>query len=361
MKRTLLILVLPLLLAACGEAPGDAKAPAAPKPALTVTTVQPQQLEWPLTFTAGGNVAAWQEAVIGPEISGHRIVEVKVNVGDVVARGQALALIAPETVDSEYAETGAGVAEAEAVLAEARASHERARQLRDKGFYSVQQLNQTQAAADTAAARLEAARARLQSAALKKSKTRILAPDAGIVSARSATVGATVQPGQELFRLIRGSRLEWRAEVGAADLARIKPGQPVHLTAPGGGQLKGVVRALAPTVDPRTHTALVYVDLPPTAVQAISAGMFARGEFQLGSKPALTLPQSALLLREGFAYVYRYEAGKVVQVKVSPGRRLDDRIEVSGLDAAARVVATGVGFLADGDSVSVADGAVPAK
>jgi hypothetical protein len=91
-----------------------------------------------------------------------------------------------------------------------------------------------------------------------------------------------------------------------------------------------VVRALAPTVDPRTHTALVYVDLPPTAVQAISAGMFARGEFQLGSKPALTLPQSALLLREGFAYVYRYEAGKVVQVKVSPGRRLDDRIEVSG-------------------------------
>jgi multidrug efflux pump subunit AcrA (membrane-fusion protein) len=96
-------------------------------------------------------------------------------------------------------------------------------------------------------------------------------------------------------------------------------------------------------------------------VQAISAGMFARGEFQLGSKPALTLPQSALLLREGFAYVYRYEAGKVVQVKVSPGRRLDDRIEVSGLDAAARVVATGVGFLADGDSVSLADGAVPAK
>ena len=114
-------------------------------------------------------------------------------------------------------------------------------------------------------------------------------------------------------------------------------------------------------MDPRTHTALVYVDLPPAAVQAISAGMFARGEFQLGSKPALTLPQSALLLREGFAYAYRYEAGKVVQVKVSPGRRLDDRIEVSGLDAAARVVATGVGFLADGDSVSLADGAVPAK
>ncbi len=361
MTRIPLLLVLPLLTAGCGEAPRDTRAPAAPKPALTVTTVQPRQLDWPLSFTAGGNVAAWQEAVIGPEISGHRIVEVKVNVGDVVASGQTLARIAPETVDSEYAENNASVAEAEAVLAEARASHERARQLRDKGFYSAQQLTQTQTAADTAQARLEAARARLQSAALKKSKTQILAPDAGIVSARSATVGATVQPGQELFRLIRGSRLEWRAEVGAADLARIKPGQPVHLTAPGGGQLKGSVRALAPTVDPRTHTALVYVDLPPAAAQAVSAGMFARGEFQIGSQPALTLPQSALLLRDGFAYVYRYEAGKVAQVKVNTGRRVDDRIEVSGVDVAARVVATGAGFLADGDSVSVVDGAVPAQ
>ncbi len=129
MTRSPLLLVLPLLLAACGQAPGEAKAPAPPKPALTVTTVQPQRVDWPLSFTAGGNVAAWQEAVIGPEISGHRIVEVKVNVGDVVARGQTLARIAPETVDSEYAETGASVAEAEAVLAEARASHERARGL----------------------------------------------------------------------------------------------------------------------------------------------------------------------------------------------------------------------------------------
>ena len=347
-----------LLLAACGEAPRDARAPAAALPALTVTTVAPQQLDWPQTFTAGGNVAAWQETVIGPEISGHRIVEVKVNVGDIVVRGQTLALIAPETVDSEYAETRASVAEAEAVLSEARANHERARQLREKGFYSAQQLTQTQAAADTAMARLDAAKARLQTAGLKKSKTVILAPDNGTVSARSATVGAIVQPGQELFRLIRGSRLEWRAEVGAADLAQLKPGQQVALTAPGGGKVEGVVRALAPTVDPRTATAVVYVDLPAAAAGApgkLSAGMFARGEFMLGAKPALTLPQSALLLREGFAYVYRIEGNKVTQTKVTVGRRLDDRVEIAGIDAGGRFVAGGVGFLADGDTVRIVE------
>ncbi len=247
------------------------------------------------------------------------------------------------------------MAEAEALRSEARANHERARQLREKGFFSAQQLTQTQAAADTAMARLDAAKARLQTAELKKSKTVILAPDNGTVSARSATVGAIVQPGQELFRLIRGSRLEWRAEVGAADLAQLRPGQQVALTAPGGGQIEGVVRALAPTVDPRTATAVVYVDLPAAAAGKISAGMFARGEFLLGARPALTLPQSALLLREGFAYVYRIDGNKVTQTKVTVGRRLDDRVELAGIDAGARFVASGVGFLADGDTVRIVE------
>lgn len=362
MKLAVAIAGIVTLLSACGEKPTEAKAPAAAKPALSLNTVQPQSLDWPLALTAGGNVAAWQEAVIGPEIANQRIIEVRANVGDSVARGQVLARIAPETVDSEYAETRAGVAEAEAALAETRGNLERARQLRDKGFFSAQQLTQAQAAADTAQARTEAAKARLQTAGVRKSKADVLSPDAGIISARNATLGATVQPGQELFRLIRGGRLEWRAEVGAADLARIPPGTGVMVTTPAGERVEGKVRTLAPTVDPRTHTALVYVDLPADAAKRISAGMFARGEFRLGDKPALTVPQSALLLREGFAYVFRVEAGKVQQVKVTPGRRIDDRVEVSGLDPASRVVAGGVGFLADGDAVRVVDGeAKPGK
>lgn len=355
MRPSAPLLVACAMLAACGDAQHDTKAPPVAKPALTVTTVAPQTLDWPQSITVGGNIAAWQEAIIGPEIANQRIVEVRANVGDVVARGQVLARIAPETVESEFAETRAGVAEAAAALAEAKASLERARQLRDRGFFSTQQFTQAEAVAETAQARLEAAKARQQTAGLRKAKADILAPDAGIVSARNATVGATVQPGQELFRLIRGSRLEWRAEVGAADLSRLAPGVPASVTTPAGERLEGRVRALAPTVDTRTHTALVYVDLPADAARHISAGMFARGEFRLGVKPALTVPQSAVLLREGFAYVFRIEGGKAQQLKVTPGRRIDDRVEVTGLDPASRVVASGVGFLGDGDGVRVVD------
>jgi multidrug efflux pump subunit AcrA (membrane-fusion protein) len=111
---------------------------------------------------------------------------------------------------------------------------------------------------------------------------------------------------------------------------------------------------IAPTVDPQTRNGIVYVDLPAPA-GAARAGMFARGEFDIGTGSGLTLPQSAVLLRDGFSYVLKVGPdSKVSQVKVGVGRRLGDRIEITGgLDASARVVAAGGGFLADGDLVRV--------
>jgi len=352
--RLLLAIPIALILAACGDKPPPAATPA--KAALTVTVTQPELRDWPQTLSASGNVAAWQEAVIGPEISNYRITEVLANVGDVVEKGDVLARIASDAVDSELSEARAAVSEAEATLAEARANNERARQLREKGFYSAQQGIQTQTAADTALARLNAAKARYQSAALRRSKADVVAPDDGIISARKATVGSLTENGQELFRLIRGGRLEWRAEVTSGELGRLKAGQPVRLDTPNGGTISGNIRAVAPTVDPQTRNGIVYVDLPPEAGKLLSAGMFTRGEFDLGPRPALTLPQSAVLLREGFAYVFRIEnvvdgSARVVQTKIGTGRRVGERIEVSGLDAGAQVVTSGAAFLTDGDTV----------
>jgi multidrug efflux pump subunit AcrA (membrane-fusion protein) len=85
---------------------------------------------------------------------------------------------------------------------------------------------------------------------------------------------------------------------------------------------------VAPTVDPQTRNGLVYVDLPTPG--PARAGMFARGEFDVGSSTALTLPQSAVLLRDGFSYVYLVDAeSKARQTKVGVGRRIGDRIEVT--------------------------------
>ncbi|MFZ2269789.1 MAG: efflux RND transporter periplasmic adaptor subunit [Azonexus sp.] len=335
------------------SAPEPAREAAPAKPALTVAMILPASAEWPQVLVANGNVVAWQEAVIGPEIANYRITEVSAQVGDRVKKGQVLARIASDTVASELAEAKAAVAELEASASEAKGNSERAAELKARGFYSTQLNNQYRTAEQTTQARLEAARARQQAAALRLSKTSVLAPDDGVISARSASVGSLTQPGQELFRLIRGGRLEWRAEVPSADLAAVKVGGPASLVNPNGETVKGKVRAVAPSVDPQTRNGLIYVDLPVGS--AVRAGMFARGEFELGRTPALTLPQSAVVRREGFAYVFRLEGGeRVAQTKVVLGRQQGERIEiVSGLAAGVAVVESGAGFLADGDLVKV--------
>jgi HlyD family secretion protein len=334
---------------------GDPPLPAASagKAALTVTVTQPLTADLPQRISANGNIAAWQEASVGTEANGLRLAEVRVNVGDVVKRGQVLATFAPDTVQADVAQLRASVAEAEATLADAKANAQRARELQTSGALSEQLINQYLTAERTAQARLAAQKAAANAQQLRLRQTQVLAPDNGVISARSATVGAVLPAGQELFRMIRQGRLEWRAEVTAADLALLKPGMPVKLHVGSSDSIDGTVRMLAPTVDPQTRNGIVYVDLGRSEIAR--AGMFARGDFEIGSTRGLTLPQSAVLLRDGFSHVLVVgPESRVRELKVKVGRRVGDRIEIlSGLEPGANVVASGGGFLSDGDTVKV--------
>jgi HlyD family secretion protein len=277
-----------------------------------------------------------------------------------VRRGQVLARFAADTVRAEAAQAQAALAEAQASAADAANNAARARTLQQTGAMSASLINQYLTAEKTAQARVEAARASLQAQQARVSQTQVHAPDDGVISSRTATEGAVVNNGTELFRLIRKGRLEWRAEVTSAELGRITPGTRVLVTATSGARLDGRVRMIGPTVDPQSRVALVYVDvspLPGPAAGSARAGMFARGDFDLGTQPALTLPQQAVVVREGFSYVFRVNLdNRVNQVKVQIGRIAGDRLQVlSGVTADMRVVASGGGFLNDGDLVRVVD------
>ena len=323
------------------------------KPALTVTVGQPVKANLPIRLAANGSVTAWQEAIIGSETAGLRLVEVRANVGDSVRAGQVLATFAVDTVQAEVAQSRASLAEAEATAQDAANNAEKARTLEASGALSQQQINQYLTLEKTAKARLEVAKATLAVQNVRLRQTQLLAPDSGVISARSATVGAVVGSGAELFRMIRGGRLEWRAEVTSTELGRVKPGDKAAVQAASGARVMGRVRMVAPTVDPATRTALVYVDLPANA--ELKAGMYAKGDFALGASDALTLQQQALVLRDGFTYAMRVEPNnKVSQIKLQTGRRVGDAVEIlQGAKAGENYVSSGAAFLADGDTVKV--------
>ncbi len=372
------------LLAARSNAAGNEAAPAGVKPALTVTLTQAKTSVLPLKLSANGNVVAWQEAIIGAEVNGLRVQELSAGIGDQVQKGQLLATFAAEGVQADVALARAALMEATAAAADAAANATRARAVQSSGALSAQQIDQLLTAELMAKARVASAQAQLDAQQLRLSHTRLLAPDSGIVSARSASVGAVLGAGMEMFRLIRQGRLEWRAEVTATELGRIKAGTPVLMTAPDGTQVRGRVRMVAPTVDAQTRNGLIYVDIVPgqfpagppqgklapsggsavreaTSVGALKPGMFARGEFELGSNSAMSVVQTALVVRDGFNYVFRVGADKrVAQVKVQTGRLLGDQVEIiSGIKPEDKLVATGGGFLSDGDLVRVVEAAAP--
>jgi RND family efflux transporter MFP subunit len=331
------------------------------KPSLSVQVVRPTPLVINQQLSANGAVAAWQEAIIGSEVNGLQIAEVRVNVGDQVKRGDVIAVLQSDTLRAELAQAEGRLAEAASSALEARSQADRAKSLQQQGFISQAQLGQTLAADAVAQARVQSARAAVQLQAVRLAQTQVKSPDGGVISNRQATVGSVVNAGTELFRLIRQGRLEWRAEVTSADIGRIQVGAPVQITAASGQVLQGKVRMVAPSVDAQTRNALVYVDLPAQTGSA-RAGMYAKGDIMLGKNQAMTVPQTAVVLRDGFSYLYTVGADeKVTQVKVQTGRLSGDSMEVlSGLKPDARVVASGGAFLNNGDTVRVVDAPAPA-
>lgn len=358
LESKLLLLILPLLILA----PVIGFAEKTPEvlsttPALTVTLTQAQQTVLPLKISANGNIAAWQEAIIGSEASGLRLTQVLVNVGDVVKKGQLLATLSAESIEAELNQAKASLMEAEAQGREAINNADRARTLQNTGAMSNQQIDQYTTASDVAKARIEVAKANITTQQIRLKNTQVYAPDSGVISSRSATVGAVLGAGSELFKLIRQNRLEWRAEVVSSDLTKIKVGTQANIIAADGASFKGKVRMISPTVDMPSRNTLIYVDLP--ANSTAKAGMFAKGEFILGQSSTLALPQQVLVLRDGFTYVFavKNENGKKIakQIKVQTGRRTGNLVEIiSGITANQQLVATGGAFLSDNDLVKIA-------
>lgn len=333
-------------------AANSSSASATPKASLTVSTVKPILKKLNKTLNANGNIAAWQESSISSEVNGLLLSEVLVNLGDQVKRGQVLAKFSAASTEADVAQMQANVAEANATLLEAESNANRARSIQDSGALSKQQIEQYFTAEASAKARLNAAQASLKAQNIKLKQTSVIAPDDGIISQNPATVGTVYSAGQELFRLIRKGRIEWRADLTSADVSHIKAGMKTNITLPDGVTIEGKVRTVAPSVDSKTRNALVYVDIPAGSAKI---GMFARGDFIMSESNSLTLPNTAIVMRDGFAYVMQVEAdNKIKQTKIQLGQRKDDLVEILNLEATnANFVESGGAFLADGDTVRV--------
>lgn len=342
------------VLTACGQEPLDVATTADEgASSLTVSAAAVQKKSFQHAVVASGPVSAWEEMQLGVEVSGLRITSLRVDVGQVVEKGQVLLELDGRMLRSELSSAQAALNESKVNAELTQANLRRGQALAQSQMISQSALDELRANVSSAQARQATARAQADSAQLRYDFATLRAPASGVISKRMVQPGQVVSAGTELLRMIRDGRLEWRADLSEEQLSRVNVGSRVILSSRS-GSVEGVVRAVSPGVDSETRTGTVYVDLPHPGM--LQAGSFVEGRIETESSPALVLPSGAIVQRDGFAVVFALDGNKVRRVRVQTGASVDGYTEiVSGVDEGDRVVLEGAGFMGDGDIVKVVE------
>lgn len=352
--------------------------PAAVAPAVTVVPAIQRELVEEAVVT--GTLVPRDEIMVSPEIEGFRITDLMVEEGARVEKGQVLARLSREMIETQEASNAAAIAKAEASIVQAQSqivqseaaeveanlALERARALVKTGNATAVILEQRISTAQSNQGKLAAARGGLQLAqvelasakaqaaeiAVKRARTEIRAPESGIVNRRTARIGATATAiGEPLFRLIARGEIELEGEVPETAMPRLKVGDPARLDLIEGRTLAGRVRRIDPEIDRATRLGKVRISLAPDP--ALRIGAFARGRVEVARRTGVTVPLSAVLYRaDGSANVLIARDGKVEARRIVPGLSAAGYLEVrSGIAADEAVVARASSFLRDGDRV----------
>ncbi len=368
-----------LLLAGCG---GAAKVePAAQQaPPVAVSTVTAAMETSPATYEAPGTVRARTSATIAAKLMGY-VRAVNVQAGDRVRAGQLLVTLdtrdldvgsrrveaARDEVRSTFLEADSAIAGAKANLDLAQVTFGRMQDLFQKKSISNQEFDEASARLKAAQAAYEMARARrgqlnakmaqvdqeVRSAQVTRSYADVIAPFAGVVTARSIEPGSLAMPGMPLLTLEREGGYRLEVQVEESRTGAIRAGQPVVVAL---DSLPNMVLArvseIVPAVDAASRAYTVKIDLP--ALASVRSGMFGRARFQNGSQSRLAIPAGAVTERGQLQSVMVADNGIAHTRLITAGQSANGRIEVlSGLTAGEKVIFPVPASLSDGAAIQV--------
>jgi RND family efflux transporter MFP subunit len=324
--------------------------------AQTVTVIVPGQITVQGAVTASGALAARRDLPVGIAGDGGRVVQVLVDAGTWVNKGQVLAVVDRSVQTEEIASQAANVEVQEANARLAQSKLDRSQKLVANGFISNADIEQLVATRDAAVAQVRVARATLGQLRASAARLNIVAPEAGLVLTRQVEPGQIVSPGSgTLFRIARDGELEMQARLSESNLARMAVGDAADVVPVGTTRhFTGHVWQLSPIIDATSRQGVARIALPYDT--ALRPGGFATATLRSGTTTAPILPESAILSDANGAYVYIVGTdNKVERRAIAIGDVTAAGIAVlKGLSGNERVVLRAGGFLNPGDKVKPA-------
>jgi RND family efflux transporter MFP subunit len=315
--------------------------------------VESQQRQLPVNLRSTGTVRSRETAVVSAQVMG-RIQQVLVREGDSVRAGQTLVVLDDAALRAQVEQAQAGVkaaqnaqAAAQTNAALAASTLDRYKQLQSQKSVSPQEMDEVSRRAEGAAASVDAMRAQADVARAQESGARtmlgythLVAPFAGVVTARMADPGTMAAPGVPLLQVDQAGALQLDATVDESVIGIVQKGMKVQVAIDGGtaAGLAGTVSEILPAADPSSHGFLVKIDLPSSSL--IRAGMYGTAEFANGTKQAIVIPRSAVVVRGSLACVYVLDGQGIAQLRyITLGESQGNLVEVlSGISGGEKLV-----------------------
>lgn len=320
-------------------------------PQIQVTTSIAKQADWAISIPAQGEILPWEVAIISAKTNGVGATQIAVLEGDKVTKGQVLATFDNRLLTAELAQAKASLALASANEQLAATNLKRVQQLKQKRTISEQEFDQIASQAAAANANKAQANAAVMLANIRLSDATLIASEDGKILERNLELGQVPALGAPLFRILRDHKLEWVAEIDAADLAQVDINFSAEVKLANEQVVKGHVRSISPQLTSGARIAKVRVLLDGTP--NIPVNTYASGRINIGQSNAVIIPAASLVIKDGKTWVFRVKNMHAEQVAVSIGRRQQNELEIlAGVQAGDVLVLEGAGFLNNGDKVA---------
>jgi len=320
-----------LALSACGggEKAGDAAAPAP----VNASVAKAESRELPQRIELSGTVEAGKSAMVSSRVMA-AVVAVPVKEGDLVARGQLLVEIDPQTAKGQESQARGALAQAKAGFALAERNWQRFQALQKSGSASELEADMARMQYEQAKGAVEQATGAVEAASSVARESRVVAPFAGRVARKMVDPGDLAAPGRPLVVVesTAGRRLVLSVPESVAVASKLKTGAllPVSLDAMPGATLTGRVVEMSAGADPASHSFTARVEIEGAQVPT---GVTGRASVETGRRTAVVVPASSVLAQGGMSLVVvKDEKGKARTRAVTLGSRDGDVVEVlSGL------------------------------
>lgn len=351
--RAIRAILIGLLLAGCGPGTPTAEKKAPPPALITVTQAQAMRFE--ISEHTLGSLEAANDPRIAAETAG-RLLRITVRPGQAVRAGELLAETDGRDLSTQTEVDAAEIARLGALIEQQQRLLDRQHALVEKQFIARHAADETRTQLDALQRQHDAAKARARLTHSALSKTRIVAPVAGVVETQLAAPGDYLKVGDPILRLTSNAALRVHLPFPEALASRFARGQRVWLESPllPGRSVRAEVDELRPSVSEGSRSLDLIARLVEPA-PGLLGGSSVNARVVVGERDgAVAVPEQSVVLRPAGKVVYVIDNGKALQRRVEVGASQRGRVEITqGLAVGDSVALDGAGFLTDGAAVTV--------